>query len=279
MLIASTKSSPRIIAWVANREMAPFYCPECDKEVILHKGQIRVPHFKHKPPITCPYGSGESEEHYLAKRSIYNALLLDRRTKNVDIEPRLNGARPDVYFELNSIRIAVELQKSSQSTDDIHHRTLKLNKLGIYVAWVIPSHGPRLVQGENLVCKVQSWHEYLQLMYFGRLYFWQEGKTIRAAHLGKYYRDVSRGNWVEDYEELVGDDLSGTDWYQENYDYAEYGGYPRYYKSMKTILWYPQELDIVDSFKYTLRQRFTTKRFDVPRCTLWMDRFNPWWPK
>jgi competence protein CoiA len=279
MLVASTKSTPRVMAWLANREMAPFYCPECKKEVVLHKGQLRDHHFKHKPPVTCSYGSGETSEHFLAKRSLYEELLADKRLKNVDIELIIQFSRPDVYFEIGSTRVAIELQKSSQSIDDIRFRTLKLNQFGIYVVWIIPSHEPHWAKGEPKVCTVQSWHEYLHMMYFGRVYFWQYGKTIRAAHLSKFYRDIPEGNWVEDYEDNIGEDLSGTNWYQENIDSANYGGGRQYVKSFKNVIWSPQCIDLIADFQYTTRNPFITQRFDVPKCNLWIDKFKAWWPK
>ena len=45
-----------------------FSCPICDSEVILKRGDIRVPHFAHKPDTKC---SGEGVRHKVAKRMIY----------------------------------------------------------------------------------------------------------------------------------------------------------------------------------------------------------------
>ena len=51
-----------------------FLCPTCDDEVILRRGDIRVPHFAHKPDTGC---SGEEVLHKTAKHMIchmYNSF-------------------------------------------------------------------------------------------------------------------------------------------------------------------------------------------------------------
>ena len=45
-----------------------FSCPICDSEVVLRRGDIRQPHFAHKPDIGC---SGEGVRHKIAKQMIY----------------------------------------------------------------------------------------------------------------------------------------------------------------------------------------------------------------
>ena len=282
MLVALSNNKVSLPAWVAEREMSPFTCPECEKEVVLHKGQVRVHHFKHKPPITCPYGSGETDEHYIAKKELYDALSGHENILKFGIEYRgLDGARPDVYFETKTpfCRVAIELQKSSQTVEDIARRTLAYTKLGVNVIWIFPFNEPSWVEGESGVCKIQSWHEYFHLMFFGRVYFWQRGRTVRAAHFGKFFRNNPEGNWVEDYEEKVVDDLSETDWYQENHDEAYYGGGRRLVKSYKTVTWAAQSLDLLQDFRPTIRKKFPTKRYTVPDCRLWIDSLRSWWPK
>ncbi|MYA99710.1 hypothetical protein F4X90_08525, partial [Candidatus Poribacteria bacterium] len=54
-----------------------FSCPICDSEVILKRGDIRVPHFAHKPDTKC---SGEGVRHKVAKQMIYLMHLRTVRT-------------------------------------------------------------------------------------------------------------------------------------------------------------------------------------------------------
>lgn len=283
MLVALANSKSSIPAWKAERDMSPFSCPECGEEVVLHKGQVRVHHYKHKPPITCPYGSGESDEHYTAKKELYESLSGHPNIAKFEIEYRgLAGTRPDVYFETKTpaYRVAIELQKSSQKVDDVERRTVTYNRLGVHVIWIFPQKEPSWVNGETSVCKVQSWHEYFHLMFFGRVYFWQSGRTVRAAHLGKFFRDIPSGNWVEDYENKIGEDLSGTHWYDDTHGDAYYGGGRRLVKSFKEVRWAERSLDLLEDFRASTRDKeFRTKRYVVPVCRIWMDRLRSWWPK
>ena len=49
-----------------------FSCPICDSEVVLKRGEVRRPHFAHKPDTAC---SGEGVRHKVAKQMIYLMYL------------------------------------------------------------------------------------------------------------------------------------------------------------------------------------------------------------
>ena len=59
-----------------------FLCPICDNEVILKRGNIRAPHFAHKPDTGC---SGEGVRHKVAKQIIYLMYLRTIRTVMVSV--------------------------------------------------------------------------------------------------------------------------------------------------------------------------------------------------
>lgn len=54
-----------------------FLCPLCDTEVVLKRGDVRRPHFAHKPDTGC---SGEGVRHKVAKHMIYLMYLRTIRT-------------------------------------------------------------------------------------------------------------------------------------------------------------------------------------------------------
>jgi len=260
--------------------MAPFTCPECAKEVILHKGLIRVHHFQHKPPVNCVYGIGETDVHYAAKLAIYDSIRAKGTASRVELEYRLiPGVRPDVYFEIRGNKVAVEIQKTAQTIEEMQRRTVAYDILNVHVAWVLPAGAPTWINADDAVCRVQIWHEFLHASYFGRVYYWQHDRFVRAAHFGKCYREIPEGNWVEDYEEEIGEDLSGTYWYQEEHDGADYGGGRRPLKSQKTVTWYATELDLLSDFRPAKRTEFDCKRYIVPACRLWIDTRKHWWVK
>jgi len=278
MLVADAHSQIRIPAWMANRGMAPFFCPECRKEVTLHQGRIRVHHYKHKPPVDCPYGLGESDLHWRAKRGIYDALCKESTVRNVYLEHRIEGTRPDVYFEQGGARIAIEVQKTGQTLDQIDFRTRRYTEIGINVLWVMPDNEPKWIPDEDgPICRTQVWQDYLHTMYFGRIYFWQHDAVVRPAHLGKFYRDVPAGNWVEDYEDQIGEELSETNWYQENYEGADYGGGRRLVKTYKRVSWLGRNLDIANDFRPSSRKHRLCPRYSVPACNIWVDNNKKWW--
>jgi competence protein CoiA len=280
MLVGSCQLSDRILARDAEKNMAPFTCPDCSKEVILHKGLIRVHHFQHKPPVNCIYGSGETDVHYSAKLAIYDSIRSKGTASAIELECRLMpGVRPDVYFEMGTAKVALEIQKTAQTVEEMKKRTLAYAELGVHVIWILPEHAPQWTNEKGNVCRVQIWHEFLHTTYFGRVYYWQHDRFVRAAHFDKCFREIPEGNWVEDWEENIGDDLSETYFYQEEHDNAYYGGGRRLLKTHKEVVWYPSELDLLADFRATSRSQLNCKRYDVPACRLWMDSRKHWWPK
>lgn len=87
MLTAMRRSdTAKVTARDSERTEAPFQCPTCQREVTLHKGQIKVHHFAHKPPVTCARGIGESEAHLQAKLAIFDALKREGNVADLEIE-------------------------------------------------------------------------------------------------------------------------------------------------------------------------------------------------
>ena len=59
-----------------------FSCPLCESEVVLRRGDVRQPHFAHKPDTGC---SGEGVNHKVAKRMIYLMYLRTVRTPMISV--------------------------------------------------------------------------------------------------------------------------------------------------------------------------------------------------
>ena len=87
MLTALRKSDrAKVNALLSERTEAPFVCPKCQCELILHKGRIKIHHFSHKPHSDCTRGEGETLEHLAAKQSIFDALKDQPCVKDLEIE-------------------------------------------------------------------------------------------------------------------------------------------------------------------------------------------------
>ena len=286
MLVANDQNNVRSLAWQSQKSHAPFTCPECSNEVILRQGKIRAAHYAHKPPVFCAYGKGESDLHYRAKRAIYDSLCSHPNCRNCDLETRLPGVRPDISFATGGSRVAVEFQKSTLDIREIQRRTERYAELGFYVLWLVadpvPSNADLADDGSIVMARPKEWQKYLHAIYFGRLYHWQEGAMVKPVHLEAHKYYVKPGNWVEDFEDEIGDSLEGTYWYDDNHPYADYGGHWKNSKAKKKVI--PASgigvdgtLHIVDHFKGSYRKLFESKNWTVPAGMVWMDRFKKWW--
>ena len=91
MLVANSASQKGLLAWQTPKTAAPFYCPTCSSEVILKKGEVREHHFAHKPPFTCEYGRGESQQRIRVKRELFQNLIDRENCERVALERQLKG--------------------------------------------------------------------------------------------------------------------------------------------------------------------------------------------
>ena len=121
MLTAKRNLSLRVVlARDSERVEAPFTCPGCEKEVVLHKGQIVVHHFKHKPPVTWSRGQGESLDHMRAKLAIYDALLTEANVDEVELEKDFGISVADVYANISGVAVAIEIQRVREHNLDMN---------------------------------------------------------------------------------------------------------------------------------------------------------------
>ena len=172
-----------------DKRQGPFHCPECRSDVILKKGIIREHHFAHRPPITCQYGTGESELHYQAKRELYEHFLKNNFCYKCEIERNLKGVRPDVSLYIRTIPVAIEIQRTSVKIDEIIRKAEIYDKLGFYLLYLFPKPGPTLLwhDGEQeYYSRPNQWEKFIHSMYFGRVYYWQGGIKVSTFHFSKF---------------------------------------------------------------------------------------------
>ena len=182
MLCAIRKGDgKKVVAWQQEKSDGPFTCPCCAEETILKKGTIKVHHFAHKSPIVCEYGRGETEEHRLCKLAIYEGLRQHSRFRDVQIERGLGTVRPDVSCWMDQIPIAVEVQISTLTLDQIVYRTAQYAKKGIYVLW-LPLYKEAL---EDRRYSPKVWERWVHAAYYGRVYYWTGGLEVALYHFGE----------------------------------------------------------------------------------------------
>lgn len=189
MLVAHNSVQDRCVAWKTGKDNSPFFCPECNREVVLKKGKIREHHFAHIPPVNCIYGQGESDKHFKIKREIYEALSSHPNCSKCEVERTLKGVRPDVSLYIGKIPVAIEIQKSTIDINEIVKRTKKYTDLKIHLIWIIPDDtfsNSKLGKDNQLICRPKEWQKFLHTMYYGRVYIWQKEALVKPVHLNPY---------------------------------------------------------------------------------------------
>ena len=198
MLTAARQTSgEKVAAWEVERRDGPFFCFCCRQTVTLRRGEIKAPHFAHVPPVTCEYGTGESEEHRRCKLALFEGLSAHPRVRKCEMERDLGTVRPDVSAYINNVPVAIEVQLSNLSVSRIQYRTAEYARKGIYVLW-LPVHA------QDLRAELYSpslWEQWLHAAYAGRVYYWLEGLRVLPVHFRDTYASV-RGR-TRDYQKLA----------------------------------------------------------------------------
>jgi hypothetical protein len=222
----------RVEAANAIRELRHI-CPRCFEPVILHRGTVKRPHFKHSRDAGCPYGQGETWQHENAK----NAIMVGARVRGLEAEPELEvlsidgDRRADVVVfapsdgtagrKLSKGR-AFEVQYSAISFDHLIARTNAYMSAGVPVLWIAVIDDDRFktihrVEKTSLVCvsqfSVPSWVEHIALLHRRLWIYIPQADTFWRAWLlpSWCYR-----NPTEDYYDSNGEQHSGSGgyWYQ-----------------------------------------------------------------
>ncbi len=251
--VRSTHSEKQL-AREAERGLGPFHCPLCEKEVILRKGRIKIHHFAHKPPVTCTRGKGESEAHYRAKLAIYDTLRARDTVRDVELEKDFGVSVADVFAVIGDKPVAIEIQRSNLTVREINVRTRNYFKLGVAVLWLgLPSDDLG-----RLEYSPRAWEKWCHAAYFGRVYFWESGETIRAVHFDPHYDYVPAATWRERLTQKTGGD---------------------YYKASKRLRTPVTGAPVLlsQNFQSSQRAAWEGGSVHVPRCVLFMDTCERWW--
>jgi len=247
--------SIKVLARVSEKTEAPFACPQCRREVVLHKAQIKIHHFAHKPSVTCAVGAGETEQHLRAKLDVFDALRQESNVTELELERDFGTSVADVYARISGTPVAVEIQRSALSVNDIVARTKNYHRLGVTVLWVgLPN--PDLSSERY---SPRAWEKWAHAAYFGRVYYWESGQTFRVVHFDPYLIYVP---------ESIG--------YEDGWSEQIVGGFDRTSKRWRTPRNGVPAL-LARSFQRTPRKAWSGGTVEVPECTLYIDRQAKWW--
>jgi competence protein CoiA len=256
MLCAIQKTTnTKVTARGVTKSEGPFLCPKCIKELNLRKGQIKIHHFAHKPPVTCNYGHGESEAHRKAKWAVYSALNQRSDVSECELEKNHGEVISDIYVNIRGARIAIELQISTLTIDEIISRTKKYHANGIAVLW-LPLFSDDLGKEKY---SPKAWEKWLHATYFGRVYYWLADLTVIPVHFDEYKIYIEESSWYSEYGE------------EQNA-----GGYERTSKRWRT----PKpgkQVNIANDFVIRNRKAWSGGKMNVPEARLLIDEQSKWW--
>ena len=267
MLTAIRESDKLIVigAIIEKDKSNTYKCSYCQKSVIHCKSEsgIKIGYFKHKAGEShCPNQVSESEEHLRTKLDIYEYISNDwgDKLQSIEVEKWIcnNTIRSDIYLETKKNKIAIEVQATALTVDEIKRRTSNYFKNGIAVLWVMPYYHKRFMefkyQAEGFddeTCdygwsyvesvKLKSMEIFLFWMYYKSLYF------FFFVHINSNgFIKVTLGDYVGEAVEFIKDG-------EEHY----YAG--RVAKTLKTIKSIRNNLSFED-----FRVEFG-KEFKVPK--------------
>ncbi|HSU53066.1 MAG TPA: competence protein CoiA family protein [Candidatus Dormibacteraeota bacterium] len=166
-------------------------CSVCHDPVILKLGRNKVEHFAHENPVACKFAKGESDEHRQCKLEIYRNLATHAHVSDLALEKAVGNVRPDLSFELNGFRIAIEVQISSLSVETILKRTIEYGRENIYVLWLL-QWTPDLNTGRYAP---KPWERWVHAAYFGRVYYWVKGATVVSYRFEPHFKTIPRKLW------------------------------------------------------------------------------------
>lgn len=148
MLTAQTKSGKRIClgydvkkeTLLSLRNNEEFVCPICGEAVLLKLGNQRVFHFAHKHGSNCEsLYENESVEHMQGKKQLFQWLLRQKVPAVLEYFDKEIQQRPDIMFEFQGGKYALEYQWSTIPDKSFSKRTKAYLDYNYIPLWIIAS--------------------------------------------------------------------------------------------------------------------------------------------
>jgi competence protein CoiA len=258
MLSAYNQHQVLVVAWDVTKEQGPFFCSECSKPVILKKGALAIHHFAHYPLSACAHGTGEGKEHRQAKQQIYEALRHHPDVTKLAMERPLGEVRPDISFcWKGKDYVALEIQISPISPDEIARRTRTYTSKKIAVLWIVPYRREKM--SILTPYRTSLAERYLHALSFGNVYYWSTGEHVLPMH----------------FEALS--TIVGVRWaYNEEEERSSVQGIRQFSPVLRNLD--PGEMVRITDLKQVWRSAKQVGSFALPEARLWMlphDETNP----
>ncbi|WP_170289643.1 competence protein CoiA [Cytobacillus depressus] len=122
----------------AMRRTESFFCPECDERVILKVGTKKMPHFAHQKGSACSESyERESEYHLKGKIALFEWLQEQGVESSLESFDKKIAQRPDIGFNFEGARYAIEYQCSSIPEELFIKRTENYFNANITPIWIM----------------------------------------------------------------------------------------------------------------------------------------------
>lgn len=135
MLVAMKKGQLVMADSVNNGE--DCYCPGCLEPVVLRRGRFRLAHFAHRPGSQCQLGEGETPEHLLGKRQLFERAKECGYRAELEVYLSKINQRPDLLLTSKDRQLAIEFQCSPLSLQRLRERNAGYRRCGIQVHWLL----------------------------------------------------------------------------------------------------------------------------------------------
>jgi competence protein CoiA len=172
----------------------PFTCVACQEPIKLSGSKFHINHFKHVSNTKCSLGKGESDIHRKCKLEIFQALATSTQVTDLRLETPLTSVRADVFARINGVPVAIEVQLSSLSIEEITFRTIQYAQRGIYVLWLL-QWTPELNKQKY---SPKAWERWIHAAYFGQVYYWIEDLKVVSYHFDPHHRSIPKRTWYSD---------------------------------------------------------------------------------
>ncbi|WP_137597150.1 competence protein CoiA [Paucilactobacillus kaifaensis] len=169
MLVAM--ENRKLVVANASTQKGCFTCPACNQKVYLRRGTIKIAHFAHTKGADCVASEGETREHLLGKKQLYNWAKQHHFEPVYEVYLPKIKQRPDLLIKINGQSVALEYQCSPISLQRLQERNVGYHKLKMPVWWILGSP----YQDRHLTASKVA--QFTQLI-FNKfdLLFWSTGK-------------------------------------------------------------------------------------------------------
>lgn len=177
-MLTANINEKRVLANEMEDRTLEYLCPFCNDKMILVKGKIKIDHFRHYASKDCE-SEPETKEHLQGKLFLYDFFS---KAYPTELEPKMNGFKPDLLITDRMFKIAIEFQCSPLSMEEFLYRTKRYTENKIYVIWIFGRNNFFKWEG-GISYRVRNIEKKAHELYFGRVYYLYQGGLNQKSYI------------------------------------------------------------------------------------------------